>query len=114
MSGRPILDAQLSSAAALSREVSGSELLGQSMKGYFPFVMCQVIPSADGDFEIRVEHGINTDAGVVQWDKTGKLTQETEDEEGDLIRYFNFNPVPGCLYRVRHVSGLACRVMMSG
>lgn len=88
--------------------LSGQELAQAGTKARSTFISAQVIPSADEeDFEVHIEGAVNSPRGPV-FTMIGKIDQDSDTK---LCAY----PISiNCLYRFRHVSGVSCRVLMSG
>ena len=92
----------------LSAEISGQELAWPGSKAQASTLTAQIVPSAaDANFDIDLEAAVNTLHGA-QFTPIGKFTQNDETFASNL----DFSL--GCLYRFRHISGVACRVLLTG
>ena len=112
MSG-PAIDQTLSSAAPLSVEVSGAKIALEGIDREATGT-AQVVREADtGDFEVHLECGVQTLTGVPRWDPIAVFDQEgVESTEQSNITTFPVSA--GAMFRLRHVSGVACRVLLVG
>ena len=91
----------------MSRSISGSELAARGSNSNNTQITFQIIPQNDLDFEVEVQAAVNSKHGAV-YDVIA-LCDQDEDTLVSII------PISvGCMYRFRHVTGDACRVLLTG
>ena len=97
----------VSATNAISSMISGSGLARPGEKAQASNITVQVIPDDDSSFEVYLEAGINSHDGAI-FTKIG----EWKNTDDCLLSIFPISL--NCLYRFRHVSGVQCRVKLTG
>ena len=100
------IDETISAASPNSKEVSGGEISAPGSRSQTQLPTAQVVPSGVGAFEVELQHAVN--GSQLDFTKIGSWDQDSET-------FGSVFPVSqGVFYRFRHVSGVACRVKLSG
>ena len=103
------IDETISTTSTKSREISGTGLSQVGSQAQATLITAQVIPSpADGDFEVEIQGAINSPDGKRTFTSIGSWDQHDEALLSVLPISLN------CSYRFIHVSGVACRVLLTG
>ena len=103
-----MIDDTISSAKVYSAEVAGTDLVETGSQAQTTGVTAQVIPVADGDFEVDIEDAVVGRNGQYTFTPIGKF------RNGDDALASNFPISLRCRYRFRHISGVACKVLLRG
>ena len=103
-----MIDETISATSQTSAEVSANKLYRATMEGTQQKLSVQVKPNSAAAFEVVLEGGINADNGqVVDWVEIGSWT-----ETDTLLSTFDASA--RTMLRMRHVSGIPCRVVVTG
>ena len=101
------IDEIIAAGSEYSNQVSGSELAQPGTKSKSTLMSAQVVPSSGGDFEIEIQGAVNSVHGPV-FTKIGTIDQDSDS-------FMTTFPVSmNSLFRFKHNSGIACRVLMTG
>ena len=104
---RPAIDQVIGVGGDESKQISGAEIAQIGSRAQNTEVTLQIVPQAAGDFEVHIEGAINTMNGA-SFDSFGSY-----DQDSDTL--FSIVPISlGCLYRFKHISGVSCRVLLTG
>lgn len=103
-----MIDEIISTSSPTSAEVNGAELARSGGRAQTTQISVQVIPVTEGGrFEVHLEGSINTLSGKV-WSRIGQF------DSGDEVLLSVFPISQNVNYRLRHVSGVDCRVLLTG
>ena len=101
------LDATISAASPLTEYISGTDLSNAGSRQYDRRVTAQFVPSAVGDWNVELEAKVN----AIKAPAFASIGSFDQDDEALVV---NFPISEGALYRFKHVSGLAVRVLLTG
>ena len=101
------LDAKVSAVFPTTEEVSGARLLRPGSRVHDGYVTIQIIPDDDSAFQVDMEAAVNAKSSR-DYDSIGSWTEEDDT----LVTVVPISE--GVLYRFKHISGSACRVLMTG
>lgn len=97
----------------ISTQFSGNDLAQQGSKGQATQVTAQVIPSdTDSDFRVDFQVAVVDDLGRYDFTKIGSFTEEDRGDNGALASAFPISL--HAFYRFEHISGIPCRVRLTG
>ena len=104
----PNIDQTISAANPNSESVLGADIAHADSRAQSTLISTQVIPTAeDQDFGVELHMAINSVQGlswtkIAEWDQASKTL--------GAVFFISL----GTHYRFEHVSGIACRVLLTG
>jgi len=100
------IDAVISATSQHSPHVSGAELSNRGSVNHDRQCTIQIIPRAAGNFTVQLEAAANTGA-----DRSFNDIGEWDQDEDTLVSIVPISE--NVLYRFKHISGAACRVVLT-
>ena len=107
MVNQRIFQSDTSPNSKYTKNISGVELSRPGSRAQTTRITVQIIPDdPKGDYEVHLLCGVNTISSA-QMDKFATFTQ-------DDAKVGFFGVSQGCLYQAEHISGVGCRILMTG